>query len=149
VPLILVSWVRSFHELSYFTTLGVTAIVASVIAILLSGVMHSDEILPLDDVLLLAPSKTFQFFGVVTFTFTIHYCVLSMGEEVLRKTKHLPQVGPPSTLSTGGLTPPMALAYFTSTLCICSLGVFGYIAYRHSDYVRYVSISIFMLTYVV
>jgi amino acid permease len=137
LPLILVSWVRSFEELSFFTIIGVFAIVCSVVAILYGGYKQNDPLLfDFSDVVLFDPGAAFQFIGVVTFTFTIHYCVLSMGEEVLHNTKYIPRSGPVSTLSTGGLTRPLVIAYTASSLCICFLGVAGYVAYRHSDLIR-------------
>lgn len=136
VPLILVSWIRSFHELAYFTIIGVFAIVLSVVAIVSDGVAQSDEVFDFGDVNYLDPASTLQFLGVVTFTFTIHYCVLSMGEEVLHRGKDTPLTGPATTLSTGGLTKPLTTAYFWSSCCICALGVLGYIAYRHSPIIR-------------
>ena len=133
LPMILVSWVRSFKELSFFTIIGVFAIVCSVVAILYGGYSQPDpHLFDFSDVVLFKPGATFQFIGVVTFTFTIHYCVLSMGEEVLHSTKFIPSSAPVKTLSTGGLTKPLVIAYTASSLCICFLGVAGYIAYRHS-----------------
>ncbi|CAN0236110.1 unnamed protein product, partial [Ectocarpus fasciculatus] len=82
------------------------------------------------------------FVGVVTFTFTIHYCVLSMGEEVLHNTRYVSTGSRLNTLSTGGLTAPLVIAYTASTLCICFLGVAGYVAYRHSPLIRGVNGSI-------
>lgn len=142
LPLVLVSWVRSFQELSFFTTIGVFAIVCSVLAILYGGYRQQDpELFDFSDVVLFDTSAAFQFVGVVTFTFTIHYCVLSMGEEVLHNTRYVSTGSRLNTLSTGGLTAPLAIAYTASTLCICFLGVAGYVAYRHSPLIRSASIS--------
>lgn len=135
-PLVLVSWVRSFQELSFFTTFGVFAIVCSVFAILYGGFSQPDpHLFDFSDVALFNPGAAFQFIGVVTFTFTIHYCVLSMGEEVLHNTKYIPPSSAMSSLSTGGLTKPLVVAYAASTICICFLGVAGYMAYRHSPFI--------------
>ena len=137
LPLILVSWIRSFHELSFFTTVGVLAIVCSVAAILYGGYSQKDpHMFDFSDVNLFIPGATFQFIGVVTFTFTIHYCVLSMGEEVLHSSRHTAPGGDASKMSTGGLDKPLAIAYAASSLCICFLGVAGYVAYRHSPLIK-------------
>lgn len=136
-PLILISWIRSFRELSFFTTVGVSAIVLSVCAIIYGGFKQDDPYMfDLDDLVIFNVGTAFQFVGVVTFTFTIHYCILSMGEEVLHHTRHIPIKGPLTTMSTGGLSKPLAIAYVLSTLCICLLGVMGYVVYRHSPFIR-------------
>lgn len=109
-------------SISQYRLSGVCSIVCSVIAIVLGGVVRSENIFEMSDVLLFQPENTLQFFGVVTFTFTIHYCVLSMGEEVLVKEKDIPLTGPITTMSTGGLTKPLTTAYFWSAFCICALG---------------------------
>ncbi len=129
------SWIRSFQELSFFTIIGVFAIVCSVAAILLDGLLQDSDV-EWSEIVLFDPTSALQFVGVVTFTFTIHYCVLSMGEEVLRDRHHIPIPGPLKTLSTGGLTYPLVLAYILSTACICLFGVAGYIAYMNSPYIR-------------
>jgi len=80
IPLVLLSWIRTFRELSLFTLIGVLAITGSVMLVMLDGSSNytGDEHTPL-----ILPKRIMNYIGPATFTFTIHYCVLSMGSEVL------------------------------------------------------------------
>lgn len=81
LPLTLVSWIRTFKELSVITVLGVFSLVISVLAILYDGSFN--QVANFNDLVLLRPESFLEFVGPVTFLFTIHYCVLSMGSEAL------------------------------------------------------------------
>lgn len=95
-PLILLSWVRSFRNLSYFTIISVLAMILAVFAIIFDGSSKMKG--SASDVPLFLPlHSTLQFLGPATFLFTIHYCVLSMGAEslhdkvdpILERTNHI------------------------------------------------------------
>jgi amino acid permease len=81
IPLILVSWIRTFKELYVITILGVFSLVIAVIAVLYDG--SSNQVASVEDLVLIRPQSFLEFVGPVTFLFTIHYCVLSMGSEAL------------------------------------------------------------------
>jgi hypothetical protein len=84
IPLILLSWVRSFRNLAVFTFISVISIILAVFTIIYDG---SGKMMgSIDDVPLFLPmDSTLQFLGPATFLFTIHYCVLSMGSENLHE----------------------------------------------------------------
>jgi len=84
-PLTLLSWIRSFRDMTIFTIIGVIAIVLSVGAILYDGYNKPSigEYAPL-----IVPKTSFNFLGPATFLFTIHYCVLSMGAENMNNDKN-------------------------------------------------------------
>ena len=85
IPLVLLSWIRTFRELSLFTLIGVIAIAASVFVIIMDG--YNTYTLTDDTNIrtfsLIIPASIMNFVGPATFIFTIHYCVLAMGSEVL------------------------------------------------------------------
>jgi len=83
-PLVLLSWVRSFRELSALTLVGVFAMIASCGVILIDGLSalrRNDH--PDIKVQLINASTGLDFLGPATFMFTIHYICLSMGAEYL------------------------------------------------------------------
>lgn len=99
VPLILLSWIRTYKELAIFTLIGVCSIITSVFVIVWDGYMHyheqnsdhtgsnssdaSSDTTPLLVLPLLLPHTMMQFVGPATFIFTLHYCILAMGSEML------------------------------------------------------------------
>lgn len=87
VPIILLSWIRSFNELTFFSIFGgISLIVASTVVLLYGSENFSDG---LNDVPLVIPSTYFNFLGPSTFLFTVNYFVLSLGEEVLTKRNQI------------------------------------------------------------
>mmetsp|Transcript_4289 Transcript_4289/g.5903 ORF Transcript_4289/g.5903 Transcript_4289/m.5903 type:complete len:618 (-) Transcript_4289:136-1989(-) len=114
IPLILVSWIRSFHELSILTAFGIATLSVAVMAIIYDGSMQYRMDLTtntnpttialqsaamamkptgLKPIPLFLPWTIVNFVGPATFLFTIHYCILSMGAEYLQqhslKTKEI------------------------------------------------------------
>lgn len=83
VPLILLSWVRSFRELTIFTAVGVIVLVISIFVILIDGLRETTGEIIENTPLFLPIGKTLSFIGPATFCYTIHYCVLAMGAEGL------------------------------------------------------------------
>jgi len=81
IPLTLASWIRTFKELSVITILGVFSLIISVLAILYDGSLN--QVARIDDIVIFKTESFLEFVGPVTFLFTIHYCVLSMGSEAL------------------------------------------------------------------
>jgi len=144
IPLVLLSWIRQFKELTIFTVLGVVSVCIAIAAILVDGFRQDD--LPYD-VVTFRPRTSLNFFGPATFLYTIHYCVLSMGTEALRdaeaKNKNYISLvsssssssTPPFSnknnklgqISTSSFTKPLAISYFVSTSLIGTLGAFGYL----------------------
>ena len=96
MPMVFMSWIRSFQELFAFTVFGVMAIVVSIFAIIFDSLTQSAESYRnsdayvgqleylVADVPLLRVGTIFNMVGPATFLFTIHYCILSMGSESLR-----------------------------------------------------------------
>jgi Transmembrane amino acid transporter protein len=83
VPLILLSWVRSFRELTIFTAIGVIVLAISIFVILIDGLRETTAEIIENTPLFLPIGKTLSFIGPATFCYTIHYCVLAMGAEGL------------------------------------------------------------------
>jgi hypothetical protein len=140
IPMILMSWIRSFKELSIFTAFGVFSIVFSVIAILIEGfpVQRSSLVIRIFD-----PIQSFGFIGNATFLFTVHYCILSMGAEVLQNHKFnnyhhtaLPLTQYESTRFANQLTCPVITAFLCSTIVVAGLGLVGPLVYSGNELVR-------------
>jgi hypothetical protein len=83
VPLVLLSWVRSFKELFFFTATGVIALVTATLIILADGMKNTTEGVVERTPLFLSLNSTLHFLGPATFCYTIHYCVLAIGAEGL------------------------------------------------------------------
>ena len=83
VPLILLSWIRSFKELFFFTATGVIALITAIIIILADGMQNTTEEVVERTPLFLSLESTLHFLGPATFCYTIHYCVLAIGAEGL------------------------------------------------------------------
>eukprot|EP01036_Dinobryon_divergens_P031566 gene31566-40991_t len=94
VPLILLSWIRSFQELAVITVFGVIALYTAIAAIVYDGSLQYFDHRPTssprigpgtttNDIPLFVPQTILTFLGPATFLFTIHYCILSMGSEYL------------------------------------------------------------------
>ena len=91
VPLVLLSWIRSFQELTLFTVAAVLAILAAIVMVVLDGQQTMKQTgmgLANTPAFTTLPSSL-NYLGPATFTFTIHYCVLSMGAEGLANDKGL------------------------------------------------------------
>lgn len=86
IPLILLSWIRSFEELTIFTIIGVCAIIGSICAISVDGYSFVDSSVLKETPLFLPDALTFL--GPATFCYTIHYCVLAIGAEALTSSKN-------------------------------------------------------------
>lgn len=136
IPLILLSWIRSFRELTVFTVFGVASLIVAVIVILLDGSSKFDTDHVLTDLPLFESSTVMNFIGPATFLFTIHYCILAMGAEALRmmtwissSTSHEPET------SYSALTYPIAISYFASLALIALVGIAGFAMYRNVDLV--------------
>lgn len=87
LPVILLSWIRSFNELTFFSIFGGISLIIASSVVLMYGSDHFSE--GLDGVPMIIPSTYFNFLGPSTFLFTVNYFVLSLGEEVLTKRKEL------------------------------------------------------------
>jgi Transmembrane amino acid transporter protein len=83
VPLVLLSWIRSFKELFFFTATGVIALVTAILIILADGMKNTTEEVVERTPLFLSLNSTLHFLGPATFCYTIHYCVLAIGAECL------------------------------------------------------------------
>ena len=83
VPLVLLSWIRSFQELTVFTVAAVAAILAAIVMVVVDGQDMADTAAVRSTPLFTSTLSSLNYLGPATFTFTIHYCVLSMGAEGL------------------------------------------------------------------
>jgi amino acid permease len=144
IPLILLSWIRSFHDLTVVTVFGVVALLSSVVILLLDG---SSSITDVQSTPLVLTDTVINFVGSATFLFTIHYCVLSIGAESLRSKPWLvlsssedsnsPSPSPSRSSSAFvALEKSIALSYISASVIIWIVGCSGYIMYRNSDLVR-------------
>jgi hypothetical protein len=136
VPLVLLSWTRSFRELTVFTVFGVIALVIAVLAILLDGSQKMDR--DYSDVSMVKDSTIVNFVGPATFLFCIHYTVLSLGAENLRMHTAIALVDESIHMETkSALVTPVAWSYGLSVVLIGILGAAGFVMYRNVDFVRY------------
>jgi hypothetical protein len=162
LPMIFLSWIRSFKDLAIFTIFGVLAMVSSIGLIIYEGLetINPDRL----DIKIFVPSASLGFLGNATFLFTIHYCALSMGaEDLLRKHplphRHAHDVATDSTTTANesqallprhrdqqrsklsrsndsNLSYPMAIAFLIGTLVIICLGLIGPFIYSAAHHVR-------------
>lgn len=137
LPLILLSWIRSFHDLTFFTVLGVIAMFISVIILIKDGIDTDTADTELDPITLFDSDRILNYVGPATFLFTIHYCVLSIGEEALKFKPHLfmQQAGNVNNVFNI-MTSAFMAAYGLSYCIIALVGAVGFILYRHAQYVR-------------
>jgi amino acid permease len=142
MPLILLSWIRSFKEMTLFTLLGVIAIGVSIFAIIYDSIMKTthESSIQAFSIPLFLPGTIFNMLGPATFLFTIHYCILAMGEEVLRDEAHSSTTINNQNYSI--FSRSLALSYFISTLCIGLLGILAFYFFRSSTYVLTITGSI-------
>ena len=149
IPLVLLSWIRSFRELTFFTLFGSIAILFSIFILLIDGYLqYSSESMTvheLNGISLFLP-RSIEFIGPVTFLFTIHYIVLSMGKEVLSQNhfnfpkfsdENLESLAENHTrlFKSNKLIVPLAVSYATCSFILSFLGTLGYLWYRNVNYV--------------
>jgi hypothetical protein len=147
IPMIFLSWIRSFKELSIFTVFGVFAMTLSIGAIIFDGFpIQSDRL----RVNMFVPFASLTFLGNATFLFTIHYCVLAMGAEDLKhhqtQTKSGPSlsqqeshplIGPQESDDVlNKLSFPMKVAFLSATILFSCLGLVGPLIYSAAHHVR-------------
>jgi hypothetical protein len=130
IPLILLSWVRSFRELTVFAVFGVIALIIAVIVLLVDGSqkMSTNGILSVP----LFQTKTIgNFVGPATFLFTIHYIILAMGAEALKSrpwtTFHTAAADGHANAS---LVNSIRLSYLFALVIIIIVGSVGFAMYR-------------------
>lgn len=148
VPIILLSWIRSFRELTIFTIFGVIALVIAIIVILYDGSQHMfHSHMSLDNVPMFDFNSASNFLGPATFLFTIHYFTLSMGAETLKlKSWHVVEHITDDeqhnanaynmAMTYSVLTTPIAVSYFMSWVVIAIVGAAGFIMYRNVELVK-------------
>lgn len=134
IPLIALSWARSFRELTTFTVLGVFSLVVAVIVILIDGSQKLDG--HFHDIPLFQPETALNFLGPATFLFTIHYCTLAMGAEALKMMPWIAdQTHYEPELSYSALTYPIFISYLISLALVALVGIAGFAMYRNVDLV--------------
>jgi amino acid permease len=135
-PLVFLSWIRSFQELTLVTIFGVAALVLSVVILLIDGSGNVEQVQATP---LVQPLTIFNFVGSATFLFTIHYCVLSMGAENLRSKPWLANSRSDGTSHTAfvALERAIGTSYILAFVIILVVGSGGYIMYRNAPLVRY------------
>lgn len=135
IPLVLLSWTRSFRELTVFTVFGVVALLIAVLAILIDGSHKMDS--NYNDVVLVQDKTVVNFVGPATFLFCIHYTVLSLGAENLRMHTAIALADENMHIETkSALVAPVAWSYGISIVLIIILGAAGFVMYRNVDFVR-------------
>lgn len=147
IALVFLSFIRSFSDLSIFTTIGVVANLGSFIAVFVMG-MNLDSSTYHVVSFQLYPTMTFV--GSATFMFGIHYCIVSMGAEILTRYKeqHAQDIYCTPLPSSQRLVNPLpmleydlAIAFTISTVGVIALGVSGSIFYSGGDFVRCVTMT--------
>ncbi|RYY88922.1 hypothetical protein EON63_01555 [archaeon] len=150
LPLILLSWIRSFRELTVFALIGVGALVLTVLVLLYDGLEHMYASPPPNtyadplhtspfthpshsSIPMFTPHTICNFMGPATFLFTIHYIILSMGGEALQQRGWSTYHNPP--LPLGHAPPPLVfsigVSYFVSLVIIVLVGGGGFVMYRN------------------
>lgn len=149
IPLILLSWIRSFRDLTFFTIFGSIAIIFSITILLIDGFLqyNSDPSHIANDTMIpLILPKSVEFVGPVTFLFTIHYIILSMGKEILVRNNQLPPKYSDENLPSlndihtrlhnlNKFIFPLAISYAVCACMLSILGTLGYFWYRDVTYV--------------
>lgn len=166
MPLVFLSWIRTFKELTSFTVFGVLSLLVTISIIITDGLSvwkgSADNI---GDVPLIIPSSIMDFVGPATFLFTIHYCLLAMGAEQLSafdadeygphfdrsahiSSQHFERIN----LALGGrpsspdnlvesqkesvLIRPIRVAFMVALLIVFVVGVAGSVLYKDAALVR-------------
>ena len=142
VPLILLSWIRTFQDLAIVNFLGVIALFIAVAIVVYDGsifgtadaALEAAEIAPLP---LLKLDTIFNYVGPATFMFTIHYVVLAIGAECLTLKPYLVLDFHRSGWSIFlCLNLSIGFAFLTSFIVIVGFGVVGFMVYRNAPFVR-------------
>jgi len=141
IALIFLSFIRSFRDLSIFTTIGVIANLSSFVAVFVMGTTLDSSTY---EIVYFRVYPTMIFVGSATFMFGIHYCIVSMGAEILTryKEKHAEDVYHTPIPSRRVVSPlpaleyDLAIAFVISTIGVIALGISGSIFYSGGDYVR-------------
>ena len=157
LPLILLSWIRSFKEMTIFTLFGVLAILVSIVAIVMDGFVRREDSETIDKIVLFAPETYLNFLGPATFLFTVHYCVLSMGAESLSAGEDGTRDGSKSDAESdveaandvissddlqqsqvhqSSIVKPLSLSYALSALLIIFFGCTSMLYFGSAEYVR-------------
>jgi len=152
IPLMLLSWIRSFRDLAIFTLIGVFAIIISCGVVMIDGVHAMQSQLP-DPAHphLISFRSAPNFLGPATFLYTIHYCVLSMGAETLTQIEANPGSSGAMTVTSSpterrkattnnsvdtSISRPLAISYAISSFLIIIVGSSGYFTYGAAAIVR-------------
>lgn len=135
IPLVLLSWVRSFHELTVMTVFGLVALLFAVVILAIDGSAKTFEV---SSTPLVIGHTVLNFVGSATFLFTIHYCVLSIGAESLRSKPWLAHHvdNPVSLAAFADLESVIALSYALAFILILLVGTGGYVMYRNVELVK-------------
>lgn len=149
IPVVLLSWIRSFEELGYFSIIGIFTLLASCLLILYEGSSEENQ-KTITSVSLFLPKSILQFVGTTTFSFTIHYCILSIGEETLKmeQENELRDIQRErienlvfnerliNKLNSDQLINPIALAFGFATIVNFVVGSGAFILYSNVPFVR-------------
>lgn len=135
IPLVLLSWIRSFHELTIMTIFGLVALLFSVVVLIIDGGLKTEQV---SSTPLVIGDTVLNFVGSATFLFTIHYCVLAIGAESLRNKPWLAHHAhsPAGQAAFVGLESAIALSYVLAFLVILLVGSVGYVMYRNVELVK-------------
>lgn len=141
IALIFLSFIRSFSDLSIFTSIGVVANLSSFVAVFGMGLTLDSSTY---EVIYFRMYPTMTFVGSATFMFGIHYCIVSMGAEILTRYKEMHYHDEYSTpVPTRRVVSPLptleadlAIAFIISTIGVIALGVSGSIFYSGGEFVR-------------
>eukprot|EP00602_Paraphysomonas_sp_CaronLab_P009621 CAMPEP_0185022382 /NCGR_PEP_ID=MMETSP1103-20130426/5104_1 /TAXON_ID=36769 /ORGANISM="Paraphysomonas bandaiensis, Strain Caron Lab Isolate" /LENGTH=308 /DNA_ID=CAMNT_0027554429 /DNA_START=187 /DNA_END=1113 /DNA_ORIENTATION=- len=133
IPMIFLSWIRSFRELAVFTVFGVCSVVLAVGAIFIEGYPVDQSTLEVKSLDII---PTIAFLGNATFLFTIHYCVLAMGAETLRAHQNQSSMFSDIPLVVDRLTLPVNMAFVLGTVVVACLGLVGPLVYSGKALVR-------------
>jgi hypothetical protein len=137
IPLIMLSLIRSFKELSTYTTVGVGAILAAVILVLLNGLVVGSDMNTVLETPLFLPD-IMGYVGPSTFLLAVHYCVLSVGAESLRERSDEKD----AEVSCESMSRPLRYAYYIGTAVITGHGATSYVLYREANLVRSIDGSV-------
>jgi len=142
VPLIGLSWLKGFKELEVFSFVNFCTIIVALAYILIDGVLNVPPS-AVEGVPLFAPfANTVQFVGPATFTFTVHYMLVSMGGEYTRREASRPGSPLRSPLranyaasqdSSHVLLKPLAKSFLIAGTVIVIFGASSFVLFDHGE----------------
>lgn len=141
IPMVIISWAKTYRELALFTVLSVIGLVIAVVVIILDGSQQWDA--DIAGIPLVKYDTVLSFLGPATFLFTSHYVFLSMGAESLRmRPSHCSNAATTNTAKEEAashqspLVQPIGIAYVLCVILVILVGGTGFAMFRKVIFVQ-------------